>query len=37
MQNPRCDKCGDEAKVTQALKNTEQKTIKVGAKEVKIG
>ena len=28
---------GDEEKVTEALKNTEQKTIKVGAKEVKIG
>ena len=28
---------GNEAKLTEALKNTEQKTIKVGAKEVKIG
>ena len=28
---------GNETKLTEALKNTEQKTIKVGAKEVKIG
>ncbi len=28
---------GNEVKLTEALKNTEQKTIKVGAKEVKIG